>query len=122
MQRKKDFHQNLFRRIGVICAKIQTLSVSVNQFKLVFPTKELNVQIFQRAVKSQMPLNPVAVSYTHLDVYKRQPLLQPADRQQIFHQIDQPHGIVINVRIHLPFGRFIKQLSVGQKVAGISRN
>ena len=49
-------------------------------------------------------------------------LFQPADGQQVFHQVDQPHGVIIDVGIHLLLGLCVKQLSVGQEIAGIPRD
>ena len=31
------------------------------------------------------------------------PILNPGDRKQIFHQVDQPHGIVIDIRVQFLF-------------------
>ena len=42
------------------------------------------------------------------------------DSQQIFYQIDQPHGIVVDVRVDLQPGGFIDGGMVGEQVAGIA--
>ena len=46
-------------------------------------------------------------------------ILQSADRQQIFHQVDQPHRIVVDVHAHLLFGLCVKQIPIGEQIACI---
>ena len=84
----------------------------------------LHVQVMLRA-----PAADVAQSLSHHlvhqlrgDMQVHPPLLQPADRQQVFHQIDEPHGVVVDVAVHLLFDGGVKERSVGEKVAGISQD
>ena len=49
-------------------------------------------------------------------------VLNPCDRQQIFHQLDQPHGIIINVPIDLHPRLLAEFIFIGKQVAGISGN
>ena len=39
-------------------------------------------------------------------------LFQPGNRQQIFHKVDQPHGVIINILIQSLFCAFVKQTAV----------
>ena len=39
-------------------------------------------------------------------------LFQPGNRQQIFHKVDQPHGVIINILIQSFFCAFVKQTAV----------
>ena len=47
---------------------------------------------------------------------------QPTDRQQIFHQVNEPHGVIIDIGIHLFLGLCVKQIPIGEQIAGVSRN
>ena len=48
--------------------------------------------------------------------------LQPGHRQQVFHQTDEPHSIVINIGVDLLLGLLVNGSAVGHEVAGIAGN
>lgn len=48
------------------------------------------------------------------------PFLDPCHRQKIFNQIDEPHGIIINICIHLLLCQPVEIFSVRQQIARIS--
>ena len=49
-------------------------------------------------------------------------LLDAGGGQQVFHQIHQPHGVVINVRIELSFGGLVKHGPITEQTAGVAGN
>ena len=59
VQREKDLHQHMFRRIGVVYAEVEAFSCAVHELELTSAAEEMNAQVFQRPVKRQMPLDPV---------------------------------------------------------------
>ena len=50
------------------------------------------------------------------------PVFNAADSQQVFHQADQPCGIVVNIQIELFARRHVETVPRGQEIAGISRD
>ena len=96
------------------------------------PHIDLNQNVFIRFADDQMVVRAFAVDMAqrlcnyfihefcgHMQVHT--PFFQPADGQKIFHQIDQPHRVIVYVRIHLFFGLCVKQLAIGKKIACIPR-
>ena len=50
------------------------------------------------------------------------PIFDPGNGKKIFHQIDQPHGIIINIRIQLLLFTFIQLIAAAQKNTRVAGN
>ena len=84
--------------------------------------------LYVQVIRRTLPINMTQSLRNHLVNQLRRymqvhpPLFQPTDRQQIFHQVNEPHGIIIDIGVHLFLGPCVKQVSIGEQIAGITRN
>ena len=74
------------------------------------------------AVDVAQRLGDDLIHQLHGGVQVHAALLDARDRQQVFHQIDQPHGIVVDVRVELLLGGLVEVICAGQQVACVSRD
>lgn len=87
---EEHLHQYLCCGITVVYAKVELLSLPIQQYKLPIPAQESNTKLLENAIEREMPLDPVwniALKQSIAEPFKfrlRQPLLQKCAPQLTF--------------------------------------